>query len=70
VEEKIPRTIGLVSVESSCIKDNGSDEASDSVLFDTSGMLQRMIASVDVTANDSECQDTDIVTTSFASGRT
>jgi hypothetical protein len=70
VEEEIPRTIGSVSVESICNKGNGSDEGSDSVSFDISGMLQRMIKSVDGTANDSECQDTDIVTTSFASGRT
>jgi hypothetical protein len=37
---------------------------------DISDMLQRMIVRVDVTADDRQSQDTDIVTTSFASGRT
>jgi hypothetical protein len=38
--------------------------------FDISVMLQRMIASVDVTADEREYQDTDIIVASFASGRT
>jgi hypothetical protein len=35
--------------------------------FGISGMLQRMIASADVTADERECQDADIIAASFAS---
>jgi hypothetical protein len=66
VEEEIFRTIRSVSIASTC----QTTAARNHQAFGISGMLQRMIASAGVTADEREWEDTDIIMACFASGRT